>query len=103
MRPKKRSLQLAFGATKVGVAADAEVAGVATGPGATADKIPFITPVGSSSGNLKDGNLMDGNLKSASWRAATRSKSVKFFSYNEAEEELTRNGSSIDGGRQSED
>jgi hypothetical protein len=37
-----------------------------------------------------------------SWRAITRSKSVE-SSYNEAEEELTREGSSTDGGRQSED
>jgi hypothetical protein len=77
-----------------------EVAGGAAGVAASKPdrKPPTRGPTSGSLGNF-------GSLKSAltSWRADADQKSVNSFSYNEANEELTRNGSSIDGGRQSED
>jgi hypothetical protein len=110
MRPRKRNLP-PVGAERAETAA-AEVAGGAAAE--VAGGAGFSKPVTKGSaketilGKLMGGSLKDGNFKAAltswdSWRADARSKSVNPFSYNEADEELTRNCSSIDGGRQSED
>ena len=104
MRPRKRNLP-SVGAERAETA-DVEVAGGA------AEVAPSKTgrrpvKIGNGSGSLgKDGSLGNfGKLKSSltSWRADANQKSVNSFSYNEANEKLTRNGGSIDGGRQSED
>ena len=65
------------------------------------NELGLVVLVGSVSRPRPD--LGDPSIGCKVWRANTRSKSVKSFSYNEAEEELTRNGSSIDKGRRSED
>ena len=113
MRARKRNLQPAADAEVVAGAAAGTVAEVGAKKAdlASTSAIDATSPAPAfpAFSNIPFNKLEpelaagDDDFKSPAWRAKSRSKSVNSLSYNEAEEELTRNGSSIDGGCQSED